>query len=300
MKHTPVIAIHGGALFDIAEHDVSHEKEIIETLQNSLKKGYEVLSKKGSSIDAIEQAIIILEDSGYFDAGRGSVFAHNGTQEMDAAIMDGKTKRAGAIGAVRRVKNPVSGARIIMDKSKHVFMVGTGAEEAIKKLGGEMVDPSYFYSQREWDYYQGLLKEGKDYWHHGTVGAVALDMHGNLAAATSTGGLELKHPGRLGDSPVIGAGTYAEDGVIALSCTGSGEYFIRAVGAFKVAAQIKYGSIKPADAMQSVLNEIKEFGGGGGIIGVDATGNVCMPFNTPGMYRGTFTEGMKSPEIGIF
>ena len=300
MNAKPIIVIHAGALFDREEHDTSHEKEIKDTLSKSLQKGFDILSKDGSSLDAVEEAVVILENSGWFDAGRGSVFTNAGTQELDAAIMEGKTRRAGAIGAVLRVKNPIKGARIIMDKSKHVFMVGQGAEEAIKKLGGEMVEPSYFYSEREWQYYQDLVKKGKNYWHHGTVGAVALDRNGNLAAGTSTGGLELKHPGRLGDSPVIGAGTYAENGVIAVSCTGSGEYFLRSVSAFKAAAQIKYGHVPPSDALNSVIDEIEEMGGKAGLIAIDHEGNAYMPYNSVGMYRGKMNSSMKIPEIGIF
>jgi beta-aspartyl-peptidase (threonine type) len=241
----------------------------------------------------------VLEDDPHFNAGKGSVFTSAGTNEMDAAIMDGKTLAAGAVAAVKHVKNPISLARLVMEKSGHVMMDGEGAEAFAKENGIELVDAKYFFTQERWDALQKMKaaekhrtgRAGKaflitDQDRHGTVGAVALDQNGNLAAATSTGGTTNKRPGRVGDSPVIGAGTYANDATCAVSATGDGEYFIRATVGHDVSALMEYRGMTLKEAAQAVLDKVAKLGGTGGLIAIDRQGNIALPFNTSGMYRG--------------
>ncbi|MEY2480708.1 MAG: L-asparaginase / beta-aspartyl-peptidase [Verrucomicrobiota bacterium] len=267
-------------------------------LENALKAGFEVLKNGGASLDAVEAAVRVLEDDPHFNAGKGAVFTDAGTNELDAAIMNGKTLAAGAVANVRHVRNPISLARMVMEKSKHVLMTGDGAEKFAKENGVELVDPKYFFTQERWDALQKLKAAEKgggsgekkfiitDQDRHGTVGAVALDQNGDLAAATSTGGTTNKRAGRVGDSPIIGGGTYANNATCAVSCTGDGEYFIRSVVGHDISALMEYRGMKLEEATQTVLDKVKKLGGEGGLIAVDREGNIALPFNTAGMYRG--------------
>jgi beta-aspartyl-peptidase (threonine type) len=243
----------------------------------------------------------VLEDDPNFNAGKGSVFTSAGTHEMDAAIMVGKTLSAGAVASVEHVRNPIVLARAVMEKSKHVMMVGSGAEGFAKGNGIELVDAKYFFTQHRWEELQkakAAAEGGKKFIiseaeYHGTVGAVARDAQGNLAAATSTGGTTNKLPGRVGDSPVIGAGTYANNATCAISCTGDGEFFIRAVVAHQVSALMELRGMSLAEAAERALADAQKLGGTGGLIAVDKNGNVTLPFNTSGMYRGYLGEDGK-------
>lgn len=231
-----------------------------------------------------------LEDDPLFNAGKGAVFTHEGRNELDAAIMDGKTLKAGAVAGVRHVKNPISLARLVMEKSPHVLLVGEGAEAFAKRMGATLVDAKYFFTEERWDALQ-RAKAGQERPNekekHGTVGAVALDQAGHLAAATSTGGMTNKEEGRIGDSPIIGAGTYADDRTCAVSCTGEGEYFIRESAARNVAALMEYKGVPIGEAARTVIEKVGKLGGTGGLIALDGKGNFALPFNTSGMYRGT-------------
>jgi L-asparaginase / beta-aspartyl-peptidase len=292
--------IHGGA-GTIERSKMTPEKgrEYRAGLERALGAGYEILKRGGSSLDAAEAAVRVLEDDPHFNAGRGSVFTSAGTNEMDAAIMDGKTLRAGAVGTVKHIKNPIGLARLVMEKSPHVMLDCAGAEAFAKENGIELVAPKYFFTQERWDALQKMKAaeknrasgDGKsfiitDQDRHGTVGAVALDKDGNLAAATSTGGTTNKLPGRIGDTPVIGAGTYANNQTCAVSCTGDGEYFIRAAAAHEVSALMKYRAMTLQEAAQTALESVKQLGGTGGLIAIDRNGDIALPFNTNGMYRG--------------
>ena len=291
-------AVHGGAgTIDRAQMTPEREKEYRAGLEKALKTGYEILQRGGSGLDATEAAVRTLEDDPHFNAGRGAVFTSAGENELDASIMDGKTLKAGAVASVRRVKNPVTLARLVMEKSSHVMLDCAGAEAFAKEQGVELVDPKYFFTQHRWDELQRKKAErtqggsGKHYiiskpHCHGTVGAVALDQQGNLAAATSTGGTTNKHPGRIGDSPVIGAGTYANNATCAVSGTGDGEYFIRAVVGHEVSALMQYRGLPLQAAADAAIKKVGELGGEGGLIAVDRNGEIAMPFNTTGMYRG--------------
>jgi len=243
----------------------------------------------------------VLEDDPHFNAGKGSVFTSAGTNEMDAAIMDGKTLSAGAVAGVEHVRNPIVLARAVMEKSKHVFLIGSGAEEFARRNKIELVDTKYFFTQDRWDALQKVraAENGgggdkkfiiSDADRHGTVGAVARDGSGNLAAATSTGGTTNKLPGRVGDSPVIGAGTFADNNTCAVSCTGDGEFFIRALVAHEISALIEDRGLSLSNAAESALAKSQKLGGSGGLIAVDKNGNVALPFNTSGMYRGFLRE----------
>ena len=290
----PVLVIHGGA--GVIRKDLTPEKEklVRADLEAALAAGYAVLKDGGASLDAVTKAILVLEDSPRFNAGKGAVFTHDGKNELDSAIMDGASLRAGAIAGVHRVKNPVLLARAVMEKSPHVFLTGDGAEAFAQTVGIELVDPSYFRTDERWNQLQEALKEevkgqqsslGRAI-HYGTVGAVALDRAGHLAAATSTGGMTNKRWGRVGDSPIIGAGTYA-NAHCAVSATGWGEYYIRSVAAHDICARVEYGKqpvAKAADAV--VMDVVPKLGGDGGVIALDANGNFATPFNTDGMYRG--------------
>jgi len=271
------------------------ENEYRAGLESSLKAGYEILKSGGSSLDAVEAAVRVLEDDPHFNAGRGAVFTSAGTNELDAAIMDGKTLQAGAVAVLRHIRNPVSLARMVMEKSPHVMLSGEGAEKFATENGLQLVDQKYFFTQERWDALQRMKAAEKnrhaavtitDQDRHGTVGAVALDQNGNLAAATSTGGTTNKRPGRIGDSPIIGGGTYANNATCAVSGTGDGEYFIRATVAHDISALIEYRGMKLDDATQTVLDKVAKLGGTGGLIAVDKNGNMALPFNTSGMYRG--------------
>lgn len=294
------LAIHGGA-GTIERSNMTPEKERAyrSGLEEALKAGYEILKRGGSSLDATEAAVRVLEDDPHFNAGRGSVFTSAGTNEMDASIMDGKTLKAGAVGSVQHVKNPINLARLVMEKSPHVMLDCAGAEGFAETNGIELVDQKYFFTQERWDALQKMKAAEKerasgagksfiitDQDRHGTVGAVALDKDGNLAAATSTGGMTNKMPGRIGDTPVIGAGTYANNQTCAVSCTGDGEYFIRAAAAHEVSALMEYRGMKLQQAAQNALDTVKRLGGTGGLIAIDKNGDLALPFNTNGMYRG--------------
>jgi len=293
MAATPVLVIHGGA--GVIRKDLTPEREklVRADLEAALAAGYAVLKNGGSSLDAIEKAIVVLEDSPRFNAGKGAVFTHEGTNSLDASIMDGATLRAGAVAGVQRVKNPVLLARAVMEKSRHVMLAGDGAEEFAKSVGIELVDPSYFRTEERWQQLQEALKADANKQasqlgraiHYGTVGAVALDQQGHLAAATSTGGMTDKRWGRIGDSPIIGAGTYA-NAHCAVSATGWGEYYIRASAAHDICARVEYQRKSIAQASKEVVLEvIPKLGGDGGVIALDAEGNFATPFNTDGMYR---------------
>jgi beta-aspartyl-peptidase (threonine type) len=290
----PVLVIHGGA--GVIRKNLTPEKEKLARadLEAALNAGYSVLKDGGSSLDAVTKAIRVLEDSPRFNAGKGAVFTHEGRNELDSAIMDGATLRAGAIAGVHRVKNPVLLARAVMEKSPHVFLTGDGAETFAKTVGIELVEPDYFRTDERWQQLQEALKAEKNKQasslgraiHYGTVGAVALDRAGHLAAATSTGGMTNKRWGRIGDSPLIGAGTYA-NAHCAVSATGWGEYYIRAVAAHDICARVEYAKTPVAQAAREVVMDvIPKLGGDGGVIALDADGNFAMPFNTDGMYRG--------------
>jgi L-asparaginase / beta-aspartyl-peptidase len=274
------IAIHGGA-GTIARRKMTPARaaRYEKALARALEAGYEVL-ETGRALDAVCAAVVELEDSPLFNAGRGACYNTDGKHELDAAVMDGATRRAGAVAAVSRVRNPVLGARAVMEKSTHVLLVGRGAERFARAHGARMAPASYFATRSRL-----LALRRKIPGHHGTVGAVAVDTDGNLAAATSTGGYTGKLPGRVGDSPLIGAGTYADE-ICAVSGTGLGEAFIRTVLAYDVAARMRYGGEKLARASAAALARIAALGADGGLIAVDRRGNIAMPYNSEGMYRG--------------
>ena len=295
MSHaaTPVLVIHGGAGVVRKEMTPEKEKAVRAALEKALATGYAVLKSGGSSLDAVQKAIVVLEDDPNFNAGRGAVFNHEGKNELDASIMDGATQRAGAVANVHRIRNPIELARAVMEKSEHVMLIGDGAEQFAQSIGMPLVDPKYFYTEERWKALQEALKEEKAKAaeagktpHHGTVGAVALDAKGNLAAGTSTGGMTNKRFGRVGDSPIIGAGTYA-DARCAVSATGWGEFYIRATAARDICARVEFrGDALKKAADEVVLGIIPKLGGDGGVIALDKDGNIATPFNTDGMFRG--------------
>ncbi len=325
------LVIHGGAgTITRANMTPEKEKAYREVLNIALQKGYAVLKQGGTSEKAVETAIMVMEDSPLFNAGKGAVFTNEGKNEMDAAIMDGKTLKAGAIAGVTTIKNPIRGAIAVMEKSPHVLMAGKGADLFAKEQGLEIVDPSYFYTEAR---YKALIKakeeekveldhtentkkeiqkkpktgfvkdedliftEGKKY---GTVGCVALDKFGNLTAGTSTGGMTNKRYGRIGDAPIIGAGTYANNNTCAVSATGHGEFFIRSVVAYDISALMDYKGLSVKDAADEVvMKKLVERGGEGGVIALDRNGNFAMPFNSEGMYRGYVKADGKS-EVMIY
>lgn len=281
------IVIHGGA-GNIQPQQFTKELEQAyhQKMQEALQSGYAILERGGSAVDAVVAAIKVLEDSPLFNAGKGSVYNNRGQIEMDASIMEGKYLKAGAVAGVRRIKNPIEAAKLVMEQTPHVLMIGKGAEEVWVSKGLELVDTSYFYDEKRFQQWKERQKNKKPP-KHGTVGAVALDKDGNLAAGTSTGGMMDKLPGRVGDSPIIGAGTYASNQTCAISCTGYGEYFIRYSAAHTVHCKMLYQNKSLSEAVHSVLfDELLPVGGTGGIIGIDRDGNVVMDFNTTGMYRG--------------
>jgi beta-aspartyl-peptidase (threonine type) len=320
--------IHGGAgTLTRTELTPELEKEYRARLSEALMAGYNILKNNGTSLDAVETAIKILEDSPLFNAGKGAVFTADGTNELDASIMEGKTLKAGAVAGVKHIKNPISLARMVMERSPHVLLAGDGAETFAKQQGVEMMPPEYFRTERRWNDLQRAKEAEKkaaappapgkvsdrlgpelaphdprseDVNRFGTVGAVALDKFGNLAAGTSTGGKTNKRAGRIGDSPIIGAGTYANNGTCAISATGDGEYFIRWAVAHDISALMAYQARSIEDAARLVIMEkLKKAGGEGGIIGIDRLGNMTLTFNSSGMYRG-YIRMDGTPVIRIF
>lgn len=304
----PILVIHGGAGVERADMSPEELKAARAAMEEALRAGHAVLASGKPALDAVAATITVLEDAPMFNAGRGAVFTHDGKNELDSSIMDGATGKAGAVAGVHRVKNPIQLARLVMDKSKHVMMVGDGAEAFATEQGVTLVDPSYFRTEKRWQQLQKALKEeasGQAHTdletakHFGTVGALALDAQGHLAAGTSTGGMTNKRYGRIGDSPVIGAGTYA-DTKCAVSGTGWGEFYLRSVAAFNICARVRYGGQDLASAAKAVINEeIPKAGGDGGAIALGADGTVAFPFNTEGMYRGWIgADGV--PHVAIF
>ncbi len=299
------IAIHGGA-GAIHPNLMTKEKDSLYrlALSEALSIGEKILSDGGASLDAVEQTIIYLENNPLFNAGRGAVLTHEGKNELDASIMDGNGLKAGAIGSVRTIKNPITLARVVMEKSPHVFLIGQGAEEFAMEQGIDTVSPSWFYTEERWKSLQEikqteLLKSDTtlkmkmmDSTKFGTVGCVALDKNGHLSAGTSTGGMTNKRWNRIGDAPVIGAGTYADNSCCAVSCTGHGEYFIRYAVAHDLYALMRYGQLSLEEAGNHIiLDKLVKAGGDGGLIAIDTMGNIIMPFNTDGMFRASSVPG---------
>lgn len=310
--------IHGGAgVITKGSLTPEKEKEFRAKLEEAVLAGYKALQAGKTSVDAVEIAIRIMEDSPLFNAGKGAVFTHDGKNELDASIMDGKTLGAGSVAGLRRVKNPITLARAVMEKSEHVMMIGEGAEKFAAEQKIEIVDPKYFWTQHRWDALQQILKEEnekkvkakgqkekakidgdessvsnlrseveKPSNRFGTVGAVALDKNGDLAAGTSTGGMTNKKYGRVGDAPIIGAGTYANDQTCAVSATGWGEYFIRLGVARDISSQMEYRAMPIQQAADLVIKQkLQKLGGDGGVIAIDKFGNIGISFNSDGMYR---------------
>jgi len=299
------IVIHGGA-GTIARSDLTAEKEaeIRATLQASVEAGYRALSEGESSTEAVIAAINVMEDSVLFNAGKGAVFNADGKHEMDASIMEGVDLSAGAVASVSRIKNPINLASRVMTDSEHVMLMGDGAEEFARKQNFEMMDPAYFHTDFRWQQLQRIKakeqarQDKQDQWFS-TVGAVALDKHGNLAAGTSTGGTSNKRWGRVGDSPIIGAGTYASNNSCAVSATGHGEFFIRHVVAYNICNRVELGT-SLHEAADTVVNDILvKANGEGGVIAIDRQGNIATPFNSEGMYRASIdTRGVT--EVSIY
>ncbi|MEM7039997.1 MAG: isoaspartyl peptidase/L-asparaginase [Bacteroidota bacterium] len=312
------IVLHGGAGTILKKNMTEEkEKEYREMIAEVLYHGRAMLEKGATAIQVVESCIQIMEDSPLFNSGKGAVFTNAGKNELDASIMDGQSLKAGAVAGVTTVRHPISAARKVMEESVHVMLSGEGAEVFAKEQGCEIVDPSYFHTDRRWESLQrakkrmnkdrgsgkgGFLEPGEENdWKYGTVGVAVLDKAGNLAAGTSTGGMTNKRWGRIGDSPVIGAGTYANNATCAVSCTGHGEYFIRYAVAHDISAAMEYKGISVQEAADWVIQEkLVKAGGTGGVIGLDAAGNVMMSFNTAGMYRGFFMNGQDSPWTGIY
>ena len=289
------IAIHGGAgAVPRRELTKASQARYHAGLERALEAGYQVLKHNGSSLDAVCAAVVVLEDSPLFNAGRGACYNAAGKHELDASIMEGATLRAGAVAAVTRVRNPVLAARAVMEKCRHVMLVGAAADRFAARQGLKLEKPEYFATASR----LAALRE-KRVGHHGTVGAVALDANGNLAAATSTGGYTGKMPGRVGDSPIIGAGTYADNRACAFSGTGLGEAFMRGVLAYDVAARMRYLKESLAAAAQAAIANLSDLKGDGGLIALDRDGNIVMPFNSEGMYRAAIdAKGRRT--IGIY
>ncbi|MGJ7519282.1 isoaspartyl peptidase/L-asparaginase family protein [Variovorax sp. LT1P1] len=311
MNTTPVIAIHGGAgTIAAVAADAASAQPYREALHAIVAAAQAALLRGAPALDAVCLAVEMLEDCPLFNAGHGAVFTHDETHELDAAVMNGADLRAGAIAGVSHIRRPVRAARAVMEDGAHVLLAGTGAEAFAREHGLEMVDPSYFSTEARrqqlhharagdrvsLDHDGAPLAEGTKF---GTVGAVALDVHGHLAAATSTGGMTNKRVGRIGDSPLIGAGTYADDATAAVSCTGSGEMFMRVVAAYDVCARMRYSGQTLQQATDAVvMQSLPPLGGRGGLIAVDRLGNVCLPFNTEGMYR-AHARGAEAPHTAI-
>lgn len=311
MNTTPVIAIHGGAgTIAAVAADAASAQPYREALHAIVAAAQAALLRGAPALDAVCLAVEMLEDCPLFNAGHGAVFTHDETHELDAAVMNGADLRAGAIAGVSHIRRPVRAARAVMEDGAHVLLAGAGAEAFARARGLEMVDPSYFSTEARrqqlhharagdrvsLDHDGAPLAEGSKF---GTVGAVALDRHGHLAAATSTGGMTNKRVGRIGDSPLIGAGTYADDATAAVSCTGSGEMFMRVVAAYDVCARMRYAGQTLQEATDTVvLQVLPKIDGRGGLIAIDRLGNVCLPFNTEGMYR-AHARGAEAPHTAI-
>ena len=287
------IVVHGGAGVMTGLSD-ERQQQIHKKIQESVSKAYSILEKGGSSLDAVEIAVSILEDSPLFNAGKGSVYNSDEVQEMDASIMEGKNRLSGAVASVSVVKNPIKLARKVAEETKHVLLVGEGAERFAKDIGVDIVDRDYFYDkdrlQRLLNSKQKITKLDQHSDKIGTVGAVALDIYGNISAATSTGGMTNKMPGRVGDSPIIGSGTWAQNGVCGVSSTGHGEYFIKYQVAREVCVRMEYLNRTLTDSAESVIEELKNMNASGGLISIDSVGNISTPFNTKGMIRGSKTN----------
>lgn len=321
------LALHGGA-GTISPQSMTPEKEQAyrAALGEAAAVGYAVLQRGGSALDAVELAVRSLEDCPLFNAGRGAVFTHEGHHEMDAALMDGRTRAAGAVTGVRAVQNPIQAARLVMEKTEHVLLGYPGADELARQHGLPTQPVEYFFTQQRYDQLQEALAEGRMRLDHsqalptdaplaepaafpnedpkkkmGTVGAVARDQHGNLAAATSTGGMTNKQYSRIGDSPIIGAGTFADNRTCAISCTGHGEFFLRAVVAHDISCLMEYRGLSLAEACRVVVHDkLAPIGGEGGLVAVDAAGNVALPFNSEGMYRAYQTSADAAPHVAIY
>ncbi|MEE2691554.1 MAG: isoaspartyl peptidase/L-asparaginase [Pseudomonadota bacterium] len=306
---SPTIVVHGGAgALEKGRYTEAQEAEYKAKLAEALNAGYAVLEGGGSALDAVEATIVILEDSPLFNAGKGAVFTREGKNELDASIMDGATLNAGAVAGVTQVKNPIRLARKVMENSEHVMFAREGAEMFAKEQGVELVPERYFFTEARWKSYKDALKAEKEKkksalpvdFKYGTVGAVALDRNGNLAAGTSTGGMTLKRYGRVGDSPIIGAGTFADNKSCAVSSTGWGEYFIRLTIARDICAQVEYAGKSVTDAANDVIfRRLAPLGGDGGVIVLGANGEAAMVFNSKGMFRGVKREGAE-PEVAIY
>ncbi len=296
------LAVHGGAGTILREQMTAElEREYRGALEAALKAGWEVLSKNGSSLDAVEAAVVCLEDFPLFNAGRGSVFTSEGKNEMDAAVMDGARLKAGAVAFVKNIKNPIKLARQVMERTEHILLAGEGANQFAASIGAETETDEYFFTEHRWLQLQDAIGAGRVQLDHakavpspkskvqspkGTVGAVACDANGFLAAATSTGGMTNKHFGRVGDTPLIGAGTYADE-LCAVSCTGHGEYFMLGATAYDVSARMRYKGLGLIEAAAETIERLTEIKGEGGLIAVDSQGNIALPFNSDGMYRGS-------------
>lgn len=305
-KEDWTLVIHGGAGV-ITRERMTPEREaaVRSALKAAVDAGSAVLDKGGEAMDAVEAAIHVLEDDPNFNAGRGAVFTSAGTNELDSSIMDGTTRKAGAVAGVTRTRHPISLARAVMDQSKHVMLAGEGADTFSREHGLEQVDPSWFRTEERWQQLQRLLHpetasaEDHIIKKYGTVGAVARDSHGNLAAGTSTGGIAGKLYGRVGDSPIIGAGTYADNRACAVSATGAGEYYIREGVAHEICARIRFLGEDAQTAADTVQAETLKLGGDGGVIVIDAQGIPAWSFNTPGMYRAKASKG-SAPVVAIY
>lgn len=303
------IAIHGGAgTIPRRSMTPEREREYRAVLTESLKAGQAVLARGGSSLDAVTSAVMVMEDSPLFNAGKGACFTSEGRTELDASIMDGASLAAGAVAGLRRIRNPIVAARAVMEQSPHVLFAGEGADAFAAAQGLETVPETYFHTEERWRQLQHAKERNQIQLDHslpdeerkfGTVGAVAIDGRRNLAAATSTGGMTNKLPGRVGDSPIIGAGTYAENGVVAASGTGSGEMFIRTSGAYDIAARIRYAGVPAQQAAEATLETIRRLDGRGGFVFVDGAGEPGFAFTTEGMYRG-FARGDAKPVVKIY
>lgn len=322
----PVLVVHGGAgTITRASLTPELEAQYRAGVERALLAGHAVLAKGGRSVDAVVAAVKVFEDDPLFNAGKGAVFTNEGKNELDASIMDGKTGLAGAVAGVTTIRNPITAARAVMDKTRHVLLIGRGAEKFAAEQKLDIVEPSYFFTQRRWDQLQKAKEKDRIELDHdgkpgkssaldsanphalwmtdhkfGTVGAVALDAEGNLAAATSTGGLTNKLYGRVGDSPVIGAGTYADNATVAVSSTGTGEFFMRGLVAYDIAARMKYQKASLNDAVDGTIRStLDDRKGAGGVIALDARGNLKFGFNTEGMYRG-YVRADGKPVVQIY
>jgi L-asparaginase / beta-aspartyl-peptidase len=308
------LIIHGGAGIEKGDFTPAEENQIRETMKQAALKGKQILSSGGTSLDAVEGVIRMLEDAPLFNAGKGAVFTNAGTNELDAAIMDGSNLKAGAVAGVTHIKNPISLARLVMEKSKHVLLAREGAEAFAKENGVSLVDPKYFFTEKRWQQLEKAKAEEKEKNQPapvstpqtqqprkelGTVGVVALDTHGNIAAGTSTGGLTNKRFGRIGDSPIIGAGTYANNLTCGVSASGTGEYFIRSVAAYDVSALMEYKGLTVQQSAEQVIDKITKMGGDGGLIALDSKGHVIVRFNTPGMTT-AYLDANKNPVVHLY